>query len=820
MAVLPDTQAPVNLSFAGLRLVNAEARRTPGVDPDFASVTMARATFEQINVQTDAALFGSPLDMSADTGPREQEESPPPSVFDIRGDLRVRGDLIIERDGKRVTLASMFVRDEGVEQIHDDREGVDMVRVSLADIRYFWRVRGELWGEHNLLGFDGRFQKHSVSNGPVPLWDLLEDALLALPGRLPLRAPAAIEERLRKVTVNGVRWHGLQPVEVLSDLLRAHSLVLHLPLDSLSAVLADEKAAPSSVSLDNTKARTLVGAAGETVTVAPGTYALRARSSPTFRPSAVRALFGRVVREATSELVPVGVNATNGRIEPLEDAARSWGLTLADLGRWVMLSPQEQETAFGGKLASAVKEVSSWAFRLFQLPEREWNRLPLEPVRVSGLRLQQREQVADPRAPSERGNFAGSPTLDAETFQMMLVFPDVPAETIDALREDMEVARAEYEAQDETLQADYELAVLKGLWDRVSRVERQRAALLDNFLAQDRARIRTLVSSVDDANVPGASPAGRPGQRVSAQEAQAVLASLDERLRRKARIVVENAFVRDVAFTFYPDRGLVRTDTPTGFVVPLATTAPRASERSTSARETTPAENRRGGLIRGEVSVPTEADQPPVTDAPRLFPLDTIERTRMIPSRVRLTYAFTDSAAVRYDQIRARRTFAPSTERATAEANCSFLYAASQPEDGPEKSEVEVRLLNVVSESPPEFVEPSNFRTLQPRLIALAETPLLVDLEGRSNYADLEAEARKTAERVLSQPDVLYGASCRSPFPLPIETGDVVREVGWRMDGTRALTEWHENAVGETGALRRAPVRTGRTQTLPRYPNA
>ncbi len=154
------TNPPLNsikATYQGIPCLEADVVRTPGADPDFGHVLIPRRALEQIRLKTEPKLYG-PVRGGGSTTSRDTdsdvEELPAPTLTQP---LRIKGDLIYSGStGEQVVYKDMYLREDGVEQVHQAIEGENaLVRLSLTDLRFFWQQRGELWGYYNVKRADG-----------------------------------------------------------------------------------------------------------------------------------------------------------------------------------------------------------------------------------------------------------------------------------------------------------------------------------------------------------------------------------------------------------------------------------------------------------------------------------------------------------------------------------------------------------------------------------------------------------------------------------------------------------------------------------------
>lgn len=466
-------------TYQGFLCREAEATMSLGADPDFASVVVARSDLDRLKLQQDAS---SPLFLATErtakpgtpsTTPRDAppEAGPLPSAV-VDGALRIRGDLVLRTVGTNpstVVLRDMYIRPDGIEEVEGPTEGpVGLVRLRLYDVRGLWRGYGELWGRCNVKRSNGAYEVGSVKNdgSPYTLRDVLQRVLNALPGAVRI---VSMPERLAATIPDNLVWQGLQPIEVLLDLLRQHDAEIALDHAHAHAAIIDLWEKPADVlrpvgalpapGQATAQAARLESPLVPTVTLNPGTFRGEARASFTFRPRAVRVKGGAIYREAHVDgLVPVGIDRTTRQIVPLHEALLSHGVDVFRAARWVMLPEEDQEAAFDGLFAAAADEIREWAFRWFQVPPSHWHTLPMERLRVVSLRKQlvattTEEDRVDPSTIDVAPAVVEEPVVVADVPSVILV-PTASLETAGAeVASIMERLRAAGTAYDRACEA-------------------------------------------------------------------------------------------------------------------------------------------------------------------------------------------------------------------------------------------------------------------------------------------------------------------------------------------------------------------------------
>ncbi len=184
--------------------------------------------------------------------------------------------------------------------------------------------------------------------------------------------------------IDNLIWMGLQPLEVFRDTLREQSLTFLLSLDNKGAITSKTAEDPD-VKSSNQKSRTLKSPHGNK-TLPGGTYWTTARSKYSFAPRLVRVRGGAIYREAfIPNLEPVGLTRGTDVVVPIEDAIASYGGTIDELRRWVMLDTKDQGAAFDGKFKVHAAQIRRWAYRWYRVPERAQRFLPMERYRARAI---------------------------------------------------------------------------------------------------------------------------------------------------------------------------------------------------------------------------------------------------------------------------------------------------------------------------------------------------------------------------------------------------------------------------------------------------
>jgi len=806
-----------SIRFQGLPCLSFSGTRTPGIDPDFYSVTMLKRVLEETTVKGLAGLFGSAASASGSAGtvPRGDGEASVPSGGERLGDsVLVRGDVEIDHAGSRTVLAGLFLRQDAIEQL-TDTDGEAVVRVNLVDLRGLWRGRGELWGALNLRQHDGSLIPRSTDSGkPHSVRSALGKVLRALPFVGQPIFDGDTEARLRAIEAPPTTWAGLQAVEVLGDMIQEHGLALHLALDS-TVVIADARAAPTPAGAGNAAQRSLVEAGtARSVALPAFSYRFRGETAVSYKPGFVRVKHGATIRDDVTPLVPVGLDRVTGRIVPLEDACASWGVDIPSLARWVALPEDDRERAFNGFAAGRVDDVASWAMRLWQIPPSLFNRLPLETRLASASREREEEKdqgFIDPGEAPEKLVFGvASPTapwVEVESFAVAVV--SVSAEgrrQIEALREranaQFEAARVRMETavaelgpppwiqarRDERAQIirDYEAAFERARDDRDSAIARVERLERSESVLPDPARIDAAVKNMSE---------------------------LQGKLRNAGVTLITNGPVKNERFTFDPVRGLIRFDRPVGYAIPVETLQPSAvGEVALWWRQSmtpVPAGLRSQEPYRPQ-NVPLLGNNKPIES--KVDPLE-LKPTRLVPSafvkpgqplaivpiRATLHYAWKETPRVAVSE---RENPAASVSASAA----GLLFVDSG--DGVPK------LVNLPERKPPVFRDPPGVGNVYPKLVSGETDKLYVSEDGSSNIDELVERAEKLARETFAPPAFSAGGTGETPTIVPIGTGALVRRVDWQIDGDGARTRWTEGFEPirnlAKGALRQ------RERTIPR----
>lgn len=385
-------------TFQGISCHKARAERTPGLESDSYSVEAPAASLARLTWKTPGAglLAAAQADGAGGSGEPSGEELP----VTVGGELSCRGDLVM-RDGvgEPVAFSSLYVREDGIEAVDsgDNDDGPALARIHLVDIRYFWGLRGELWGRYNVLLPDGSWDRSTLLGAdadpggsftslrdpgrPRDLLAILRLVADKLPGRPTIgKAPASVAGK----TPTGLVWEGISPKRELERLLTLYGLTLNLTRRN-EIVLTDAteerpQDAPSGV------ARQVGGA-----NLPEGAWRRVRRQAFRYRPESVRIVGPRVVREARVELEHVGyardteTGIVNERkVVPAAEAARSYGLTIAEIANIALLPQQLQKlwAATRGMRKNETAEIARWAFKMHRLPAAGRKLLPILPSRA------------------------------------------------------------------------------------------------------------------------------------------------------------------------------------------------------------------------------------------------------------------------------------------------------------------------------------------------------------------------------------------------------------------------------------------------------
>ena len=428
-------------TYQGIPCLAWRAARTPGFESDSYEVEMATAGLAGLKFSPHAqdGLYSA----AQGTGPTSSGKAAPGNeggVPAIGDKLLTRGDLILKDGAREIPLRAIYVRDDGVEVVDtgDNEDGPGVVRLNLVDIRYFWGRRGEIWGRYNIPipGKDGEYEASSLDGGTaeapgatttsrsngVPL--TVKRALILLAARLPGRPPvASVPGSVAEKIPTSLIWEGHNPRDEMERLCALYGLTLGLTFDN------------RLVFSDSTEKRPAKGKAGAVraigdATLAEGAWRRTRRYAYRHRPEAVRVVGPRVVREVRVDgWSPVGHprNEETGRADTTRfvswtEAAESYGLTLFDLSS-VVLCPEDVRIRFlrsKGLDAVAHEEVMLWAFRMFQIPERQRGFLPILEYRAAKFVTESlgtdEEAENEANALGTSGPDLAEPLVEADTF--------------------------------------------------------------------------------------------------------------------------------------------------------------------------------------------------------------------------------------------------------------------------------------------------------------------------------------------------------------------------------------------------------------------
>lgn len=169
--------------------------------------------------------------------------------------------------------------------------------------------------------------------------------------------------------------------------------------------------------------------------------------------------------------------------------------------------------------------------------------------------------------------------------------------------------------------------------------------------------------------------------------------------------------------------------------------------------------------------------------------------TLRFPPRVRITFAYEDSAKAR-EALAALGLLGdlPQPGRGAAESMYLYTYLAARGKDG------KVEHLN------PNLVDPPNVATLYPQTVLDDTFRLFVTLDGRSNKAALDGRAKEIAEQLLLGPDDVAGEDGVAEALLDIHPSSVISRVRWEMGPGVAKTSWSIENVGAAKATLAARI--------------
>lgn len=422
------------VTYQDATCLSARAARSVGSDTDQYEVVMTSTAFAGLSFDRPGNLYDDIGQTSAVQGPGRVGSS---KAIPLQGGIRIRGDLVMfDGVSKTVmTISNLYVRDDGIEEFTDpDIEGgPTIIKLALVDIRYFWPKRGELYGTYNLTTLYGWYDEatvHTLAGGGDPanptktqvtawsLRELIELILTKLPGRPRLELyPPAID----LVFPPNIEWTGRQtPKEALDAFLAKYKLSFVLSLQG-AARLYDYTEVDPPVGKESAK-RNLNGA-----TLPAGSWDRRLRKAFQHIPQAVRLLGPPVVREITVDgLDPIGFELGQDTHLPvlnfyatMKDAAASYGLSIDDLSRFVLIPDKDQAAlieTLGGDPQKRVHEINRWAFRAFRIPSAYFGFLPILPERAAALMQEAKQALAGSTSDQTDPSRHYPPTAQAEIF--------------------------------------------------------------------------------------------------------------------------------------------------------------------------------------------------------------------------------------------------------------------------------------------------------------------------------------------------------------------------------------------------------------------
>lgn len=212
----------------------ATLQRSCGLEPDVAMIQFSETQFREWVPQLDMNRFR-----------RAGEASLPALVAELRNGITFRsptsqdpapyaGTLALVEDDVSTLVVSMYL--DAVRVVEDGTPQV--VEVTLADVRRFWRTYGEVTKEFNVQRKGGGYQFYSLrgegeNRHPWTLRELCEFFLDRLPGRPVLVEFPPGAEPLRPRTL---RCWGARPVEALAQLISDYDLEFALNLDGSASI--------------------------------------------------------------------------------------------------------------------------------------------------------------------------------------------------------------------------------------------------------------------------------------------------------------------------------------------------------------------------------------------------------------------------------------------------------------------------------------------------------------------------------------------------------------------------------------------------------
>lgn len=357
-------------TYQGIPCLSAEFTATPGLGSDDGSVVIAARNPSALRIQIGSVLFtDQPFRQRLTTVARSGDGDRPASTASSvkvsdqgvveSGTLAPFGDLVLRSTMGEVTISRLMP--VSIEVVDQDDNGLVLYRIQLGDVRTIWARRGVLYGDYNHYDDAGK------PIPGVPQRDLsftLRTAAAALPGVSETVLAPGAQAAASAAELRDIRWRFADPSRELEHQLAEQDL--HAVLDRDGATLRIYQRGEGA---------TEPGALG-----IPDTH-YHAVSAPqvTFTPDAVLVVGSPRQREVEvtlrEETDMVGLAAEGDAVILWTDALPSYGLTVAQAGRWILQKPEKQVAMIARTLGAAAPakaladRLRSWLFRWWRIPD-------------------------------------------------------------------------------------------------------------------------------------------------------------------------------------------------------------------------------------------------------------------------------------------------------------------------------------------------------------------------------------------------------------------------------------------------------------------
>lgn len=411
-------------TWAGIPCISFRYTNQPGFEPGYAEVVVSSSHVLRLARQQTRVIKGASFDVTSASGEY------------ISGYLEI--EVIDGPWRDYIHIGPLVVAPNGAEVIKNDIEaGQDTpMRLVLMDARGFWHDRGTAIRAFNVeenasgvLDVDTLVKSYDKTY-PWTLGRIIETVVPLLPGEpVFMQGNDKWVPELSDVKPRNVIFDGDNLASMLQDLLDRYGLELHFncvwgspgkrPVVFVTykdpARLSKADRLPESLTIDNTNDIPSPPLFNHPV-ISANTYRVSRRVYPNNTPDLMIVVGDEITYEMrVPNLIPVGVHKDTKRIVSLEDAAKSYGATMEELGRFVLMTPKDAEVAFEWAAAYG-DEIRKWAFKWFSLPDWAWRLLPMEPLRVGGYNEFRRSQGLQLLDPDERD--AWGPTVEAARFSV------------------------------------------------------------------------------------------------------------------------------------------------------------------------------------------------------------------------------------------------------------------------------------------------------------------------------------------------------------------------------------------------------------------